>query len=239
MSGSSASDVILIRHAQSQWNLENRFSGWADPPLTPAGEQEAQAAGSLLKQLGYRFDLAYTSRLRRAITTLDLILTAMQHPEIPVHRDWRLNERHYGQLQGTLKTPEAHKTTPEQIWRWRRSYMDKADVLDENDPRHPRHSELYRDLDPRLLPGVENLAECRVRIEAFWQERVVPDLAANKNVLISAHGNSLRALLMALADMSVEEVEQFEIPTGIPIRLSLDGQGRLREWYYLEAEGTP
>lgn len=237
MSDSSASDVILIRHAQSQWNLENRFSGWADPPLTSAGEQEAEAAGKLLKQLGCRFDLAYTSRLQRAITTLDLILSTMSHPEIPVYRDWRLNERHYGHLQGTEKTAEAHNTTPEQIWRWRRSYMDKAQALDQQDPRHPRQSELYRDLDPSLLPGVENLAECRVRVEAFWQERVVPDLAANKNLLISAHGNSLRALLMALADMSVEEVEQFEIPTGIPIRLRLDDQGQLQEWFYLEAKG--
>lgn len=236
MSGSSTSDVILIRHAQSQWNLENRFSGWADPPLTRVGELEAEAAGRLLKQLGCQFDLAYTSRLQRAITTLDLILKTMAHPEIPVHRDWRLNERHYGHLQGTEKTPEAHNTTPEQIWRWRRSYLDKAEMLEENDPRHPRQSELYRDLDPTLLPGVENLAECRVRVEAFWQERVVPDLAANKNLLISAHGNSLRALLMALADMSVEEVEQFEIPTGIPIRLRLGEQGQLQEWFYLEAE---
>lgn len=232
---SSASDVILIRHAQSQWNLENRFSGWADPPLTPAGEQEAEAAGRLLAQLGCHFDLAYSSRLQRAITTLDLILSAMHHPEIPIHQDWRLNERHYGQLQGTEKTPEAHNTTPEQIWRWRRSYLDKAEILPDDDPRHPRQSELYRDLDPSSLPGVENLAECRVRVEAFWQERVVPDLAANKNLLISAHGNSLRALLMALADMSVEEVEQFEIPTGIPIRLRLDAQGHLLEWFYLES----
>ncbi len=225
--------VMLIRHAQSQWNLENRFSGWADPPLTPAGEAEAVLAGEHLRRLGFRFDIAFTSRLSRAKATLEILLRHMHHPPIPTQDDWRLNERHYGSLEGKVKTPEANNTTPGQIWRWRRSYLEKAEPLSLDDPRHPRFSRLYKDLDPALLPSVENLADTRLRVMALWKELILPQVRSKKTPIVSAHGNTLRALLMGIADMSVEEIESFEIPTGIPIQVKLDGGGRFLSWEYL------
>ncbi len=225
--------VILVRHAQSQWNLENRFSGWADPPLTPAGAEEAIAAGEHLRRLGYRFDIAFTSRLSRAKTTLEILLRQMSHPPIPIKEDWRLNERHYGALEGRIKTPEANNTTPEQVWRWRRSYLEKAEPLSLDDPRHPRLSPLYKDLDTALLPAVENLADTRLRVMALWDEEILPDAMSGQRPIVSAHGNTLRALLMGVADMSVEQIESFEIPTGIPMQVQLDERGKFQSWKYL------
>lgn len=226
--------VVLIRHAQSQWNVENRFSGWADPPLTDEGKSEAVRAAQLLKKHGFTFDIAYCSYLKRTRQTLDIMLNELQQQNIDIKEDWRLNERHYGSLQGKVKTAEANNTTPEQIWRWRRSYLDKAEPLAPSDPRHPANDPRYLNVDHALLPAVENLAETRARVSQFWYEEIAPTSAAGRSILISAHGNSLRALLMELAQMSVEEVESFEIPTGTPILVEPPANTSVGwQWQYL------
>ena len=226
--------VILIRHAQSQWNLENRFSGWADPLLTAEGEREARNAGIMLRQKGFQFDHAYCSYLQRTRQTLDIMLSELQQSDLTITEDWRLNERHYGSLQGKIKTPEANNTTEEQIWRWRRSYLDKAEPLALDDPRHPRNNPRYGDVSPERLPAVENLAETRIRIAEFWQQQIIEKYSAGATVLISAHGNSLRALLMELAQMSVTEVESFEIPTGTPIAVEKQASNDHWQWHYMD-----
>lgn len=226
--------VILIRHAQSQWNLENRFTGWANPPLTQAGEQEARQAGKLLAASGFTFDAAYSSRLQRATTTLDILLDELQSQGLPRREDWRLNERHYGTLQGLNKAEAAQSTGEHQVWRWRRGYLDKAEPLLRSDPAHPLHDPLYRDVPPHLLPGVENLVQTRARVMDFWREQIVPRIRQGERLLISTHGNTLRALLMDLSGMSVHEVESFEIPTATPIEYHFDGNGQPLYWHYLD-----
>lgn len=223
--------MVLIRHAQSQWNRENRFTGWADPPLTAAGVAEAERAGEAL-QLHYRFDVAYSSRLQRAVRTLEILLDRLDQPNLPQHQHWRLNERHYGALQGVNKAQAAEGVGEHQVWRWRRGYEDSATPLPRTDSSHPVNDPLYADVDPRLLPDVENLAATRARVAAFWQEQINPRVLAGERVLISAHGNTLRALLMQLAGMSVEEVEGFEIPTATPIFCRFNRHGRLLGWCY-------
>jgi 2,3-bisphosphoglycerate-dependent phosphoglycerate mutase len=230
----NGANVVLIRHAQSQWNLENRFTGWADPPLTEAGVAEAVAAGDWLHQHGYRFDVAYSSRLQRAINTLDILLERLGQAGIPRYADWRLNERHYGALQGVNKAEAMAEVGEHQVWRWRRGYKDQAAPLLRSHPDHPVNDRRYADLDPRQLPGVENLARTRARVMLFWQEQVQPRIQRAERVLISAHGNTLRALLMDLADMSVDEVEGFEIPTATPIQCHFDHGGQLIDWGYLD-----
>ncbi|WP_455365995.1 2,3-bisphosphoglycerate-dependent phosphoglycerate mutase [Kaarinaea lacus] len=227
-------DVILIRHAQSQWNLENRFTGWANPPLTQAGLLEAEQAGRLLHEHGYQFDAAFSSRLIRAQQTLGVILDSLQQSDIPQYQDWRLNERHYGLLQGVSKAEKANEVGEEQVWRWRRGYEDKAEPLPRTDPTHPVNDPLYRDIDPTLLPDVENLLETRERVIQFWQQRVSPYIRLGERVLISSHGNTLRALIMSLANLGVEEVESFEIPTGKPIIYTFKRNAEPLDWSYLE-----
>ena len=226
--------VILIRHAQSQWNQENRFTGWADPPLTDAGIAEAKQAGEWLRINGYRFDAAYSSRLQRAITTLDILLAQIGQNDLPRQQDWRLNERHYGALQGVNKAIAADEVGAQQVWRWRRGYEDSALALLPIDPRHPRNNPLYADIDPQRLPGVENLAQTRVRVMSFWKEQMEPRIQRGERVLISAHGNTLRALLMDLAGMSVEQVEGFEIPTATPILYRFNDRGQPLDWRYMD-----
>lgn len=225
--------VVMIRHAQSLWNKQNRFTGWANPPLTEAGVVEAVHAGILLKNSGFQFDIAYSSRLQRAINTTELVLDAMRQSYIPQYQDWRLNERHYGVLQGFNKTDAAAEAGEHQVWRWRRGYEDRAEPLLVTDNKHPRHDPLYADVDPQILPGVENLAQTRERVIQFWQEHIVQHINNHKRVLISAHGNTLRALLMALSDMSIAEVESFEIPTATPIVYEFDETGKPIMWDYL------
>ena len=227
--------VVLIRHAKSQWNQENRFTGWADPPLTAAGIAEAQRAGTWLRNHDYRFDVAYCSRLQRAITTLDILLQQLGQEGLPRQQDWRLNERHYGTLQGVNKAEAAAQVGEQQVWRWRRGYEDRATALLRTDPQHPGNNPRYANIDPRQLPGVENLAQTRTRVLALWNERVVPYLRQGHRVLISAHGNTLRALLMGLSGMSIKEVEGFEIPTATPILYRFDHQGRPLDWRYLDS----
>jgi 2,3-bisphosphoglycerate-dependent phosphoglycerate mutase len=229
-------DVILIRHAQSQWNLENRFTGWANPPLTQAGFDEARHAALLLKEHGYRFDVAFSSRLIRAQQTLDVILQTLEQTGLPQFQDWRLNERHYGLLQGVNKAEKAKEVGEQQVWRWRRGYEDKAAPLPRTDPSHPVNDPLYHDVDPDLLPDVENLKETRARVMQFWQERIEPYVRLGERVLISSHGNTLRALLMGVANLSVTQVESFEIPTGKPIIYTFNRKAEPLEWRYLEEQ---
>lgn len=229
-------EVVMIRHAQSTWNAEGRFTGWANPPLNAFGEAEAAKAGKTLKQSGYQFDQVYSSYLQRAETTARILLAELGKPNTPMALDWRLNERHYGDLQGKSKTEMAETVGKEQVHRWRRGYKDTPPPLAYEDPRHPRFDPIFKDIAPEQLPGVESLADTRARAMAFWQDKVVPDMAEGKRVLIAAHGNTLRGIIMALSKMSESEVETFEIPTGTPIVYSFDADGTPLSWKYLQAD---
>jgi 2,3-bisphosphoglycerate-dependent phosphoglycerate mutase len=231
--------VVLIRHAQSLWNKENRFTGWADPPLTEAGLAEAEHAAETLRAAGFRFDAAYSSRLQRARQTLEVLLKTLRQTAIPRFEDWRLNERHYGLLQGLNKAQAAAEVGEAQVWRWRRGYEDKVQPLPRTDLSHAIHNPLYQDVDPAMLPDVENLAETRARVMAFWREQIMPPIQSGQRLLISAHGNTLRALLMDLAGMSVAEVEAFEIPTATPIVYSFSRDAQPLAWRYLTTEQQP
>ncbi|NND36363.1 MAG: 2,3-diphosphoglycerate-dependent phosphoglycerate mutase, partial [Gammaproteobacteria bacterium] len=211
---------LLCRHGQSDWNLKNLFTGWKDVDLTEQGNQEAIDAGRLLRELGYDFDIAYTSVLKRAIRTLWHITDQMDLMWIPVVRDWRLNERHYGALQGLNKAETAAKYGDEQVHIWRRSYDIPPPPMAEDDERHPRFDPRYRGIGN--LPGSESLKLTLERVMPCWDDLIAPDLKAGKNVLISAHGNSLRALVKMLDGVSDDEITQFNIPTGIPLAYELD-----------------
>ena len=215
-----AGKLLLCRHGQSDWNLKNLFTGWKDVDLTEQGNREAIDAGRLLRELDYDFDIAYTSVLKRAIRTLWHITDQMDLMWIPVVRDWRLNERHYGALQGLNKAETAAKYGDEQVHIWRRSYDIPPPPMAEDDERHPRFDPRYRGVEN--LPGSESLKLTLERVKPSWDELIAPDLKAGKNVLISAHGNSLRALVKMLDDVSDDDITQFNIPTGIPLAYELD-----------------
>jgi 2,3-bisphosphoglycerate-dependent phosphoglycerate mutase len=215
-----AGKLVLCRHGQSDWNLKNLFTGWTDVDLTDQGRKEAVEAGRVLSELDYAFDLAYTSVLARAIHTLWLMLDELDRVWIPVIRDWRLNERHYGALQGLNKAETAAKYGEEQVHIWRRSYDITPPPLDPDDERHPRHDQRYAGI--ANLPATESLATTLERVLPCWNERIAPDLRAGKNVLIAAHGNSLRALVKMLDEVSEDEITGFNIPTGIPLAYELD-----------------
>ena len=215
-----AGKLVLCRHGQSDWNLKNLFTGWTDVDLTEKGIAEAVAAGKLLKELGYDFDIAYTSVLKRAIRTLWLMLDEMDLMWIPVVRDWRWNERHYGALQGLNKGETAAKYGDEQVHIWRRSYDIPPPVLEADDERHPAHDRRYAGI--ANLPATESLSTTLERVRPCWEETVVPELQAGKNVLIAAHGNSLRALVKMLDEVSDEKITGFNIPTGVPLAYELD-----------------
>ena len=215
-----AGKLLLCRHGQSDWNLKNLFTGWKDVDLTEQGNQEAIDAGRLLRELDYDFDIAYTSVLKRAIRTLWHITDQMDLMWIPVVRDWRLNERHYGALQGLNKAETAAKYGDEQVHIWRRSYDITPPPMAEDDERHPRFDPRYRGVDN--VPGTESLKLTLERVMPCWDELIAPDLKAGKNVLISAHGNSLRALVKMLDGVSDDDITQFNIPTGIPLAYELD-----------------
>ncbi len=212
--------LVLCRHGQSDWNLKNLFTGWTDVDLTEQGIAEAVAAGRLLSELGYEFDIAYTSVLKRAIRTLWLMLDEMDRMWIPVVRDWRLNERHYGALQGLNKAETAAKYGDEQVHIWRRSYDVPPPELDTSDERHPSHDPRYAGVDK--LPSTESLATTLERVAPYWNDVIAPELQSGRNVLIAAHGNSLRALVKMLDEISDEEITGFNIPTGIPLAYELD-----------------
>jgi 2,3-bisphosphoglycerate-dependent phosphoglycerate mutase len=215
-----AGKLVLCRHGQSDWNLKNLFTGWTDVDLTDKGIQEAKAAGKLLKDLDYKFDVAFTSVLRRAIWTLWLMLDEMDRVWIPVHRDWRLNERHYGALQGLNKAETAAKYGDEQVHIWRRSYDVPPPVLEFEDERHPAHDERYAGIEN--LPATESLATTLDRVTPCWNDAIAPQLRDGKDVFIAAHGNSLRALVKMLDGISDDEITAFNIPTGIPLAYELD-----------------
>jgi 2,3-bisphosphoglycerate-dependent phosphoglycerate mutase len=215
-----AGKLVLCRHGQSEWNLKNLFTGWTDVDLTEKGIDEAKAAGQLLADLGYDFDIAYTSVLKRAIRTLWLMLDEMDRMWIPVIRDWRLNERHYGALQGLNKAETAAKYGDEQVHIWRRSYDVLPPVLELDDERHPSQDLRYAGIES--VPAAESLATTLERVLPCWNETIAADLRAGKNVLIAAHGNSLRALVKMLDEVSEEEITGFNIPTGVPLAYELD-----------------
>ena len=215
-----AGKLVLCRHGQSDWNLKNLFTGWKDVDLTQQGIQEAVDAGRLLREMGYEFDIAYTSVLKRAIRTLWLVLDEMDLMWIPVVRDWRLNERHYGALQGLNKAETAAKYGDDQVHIWRRSYDIPPPELEADDERHPSHDPRYAGIEN--LPGTESLAITLDRVRPCWEEVIAPELRAGKDVLIAAHGNSLRALVKMLDQVSDEDITGFNIPTGIPLAYELD-----------------
>jgi len=215
-----AGKLVLCRHGQSDWNLKNLFTGWTDVELTEKGIAEATDAGQLLKSLDYEFDIAFTSVLKRAIRTLWIMLDEMDRIWIPVIRDWRLNERHYGALQGLNKGETAAKYGDEQVHIWRRSYAIPPPALEIDDERHPVHDKRYAGIEN--LPATESLATTLERVLPCWEECIVPELKSGKNVLIAAHGNSLRALVKMLDEISEEEITGFNIPTGVPLAYELD-----------------
>ena len=212
--------LVLCRHGQSDWNLKNLFTGWTDVDLTDKGVQEASTAGKLLLEAGVLPDVAYTSVLKRAIRTLWLILDGMDRMWIPVHRDWRLNERHYGALQGLDKAETAAKYGDDQVHIWRRSYDIPPPALESDDQRHPRFDQRYQGL--QNLPATESLKTTLDRVQPYWEETIKPRLSQGDNVLIAAHGNSLRALVKLLDGISDEEITGLNIPTGIPLVYTLD-----------------
>jgi 2,3-bisphosphoglycerate-dependent phosphoglycerate mutase len=219
-----AGQLVLLRHGQSTWNLENLFTGWVDVDLTEQGRNEARAAGRLLKEQGFEFQLAFTSVLKRAIRTLWLALDEMDRMWLPVERSWRLNERHYGALQGLNKAETVAKFGAEQVKIWRRSYDIPPPALTLDDERHPRFDLRYTNQQPEELPVSESLKTTLDRVLPYWNNRLAPELKAGRNVLVVAHGNSLRALVKMLDGMSDSDIVEFNIPTGVPIHYELDGE---------------
>jgi 2,3-bisphosphoglycerate-dependent phosphoglycerate mutase len=216
--------LILVRHGQSVWNVENLFTGWHDVDLTDLGRVEAEQAGKELLREGLKPDIAFTSVLKRAIRTLWIILDTTDRMWLPVERTWRLNERHYGALQGLDKAQTVAKHGEAQVKIWRRSYDIPPPPLDSDDPRQPRFDPRYSEVDPAWLPSSESLKDTLARVLPYWESRVVPQLRDGKNVLIVAHGNSLRALVKMLDMMAESDIVEFNIPTGIPILYDLDEQ---------------
>ena len=220
----STGKLLLLRHGQSIWNLENLFTGWVDVDLSEQGRQEAQEAGRLLKAEGIAFDIAFTSVLKRAIRTLWMALDEMDMMWLPVERTWRLNERHYGSLQGLNKTQTVEKHGAEQVKVWRRSYDIPPPPLPQSDPGHPRFDRRYAGVPAGELPSAESLKDTLARVLPFWNTRIAPELTAGRNVLVAAHGNSLRALVKMLDGMSDAAIVELNIPTGVPLLYELDGK---------------
>lgn len=225
--------LVLVRHGQSTWNLENRFTGWTDVGLTEQGNQEAHDGGRLLREGGYTFDLAYTSVLKRAIKTLWIVMEEMELEWIPVVRAWQLNERHYGALQGLNKAEMAQKFGEEQVKIWRRSYDTRPPALEMEDPRHPRFDPRYANLSASELPASECLKDTVNRMLPYWHTTIAPNVKSGKRVLIAAHGNSLRALVKYLDNISDEEIVGLNIPTGIPLVYELTKDLRPIKSFYL------
>ncbi len=230
--------LVLIRHGESVWNLENRFTGWTDVGLTERGTQEAHTGGIALRENKFAFDLAYTSVLKRAIKTLWIVLEEMGLEWIPVHRAWQLNERHYGALQGLNKAETAMKFGEEQVKLWRRSYDVPPPVLEMDDPRHPRFDPRYAGLAEADLPKSECLKDTVNRMLPYWFNTIAPTVQSGKKVLVVAHGNSLRALVKYLDNISDEEIVGLNIPTGIPLVYELNSELRPITHYYLADEET-
>ena len=225
--------VVLLRHGESTWNKENKFTGWTDVPLTEKGRQEAKEAGRTLKKEGYTFDVAFTNVLVRTTETLDIVLKEMNLTHIPVHKSWRLNERHYGALQGLNKAEMAAKYGEEQLLKWRRSYDTRPPALKEDDERYPGKDPKYKDLDKKDIPLTESLKDTVKRFVPYWKEEIVSALKAGKKVLICASGNSLRALVKHTDKVPDEEIVHFNIPTGVPLVYEFDDKLKPIKHYFL------
>jgi 2,3-bisphosphoglycerate-dependent phosphoglycerate mutase len=225
--------LVLLRHGESTWNKENRFTGWTDVDLSERGRAEATEAGRLLREGGFTFDIAYTSVLKRAIRTLWIALDALDQLWIPVEKSWRLNERHYGALQGLNKAETAARHGEAQTKIWRRSFDIPPPALTSDDPRHPSHDARYASLDPKDLPNTESLKDTIDRFLPYWHDTIAPQIRAGKRVLIAAHGNSLRALVKYLDGISESEIVELNIPTGIPLVYELDAALKPIRHYYL------
>lgn len=225
--------IVLLRHGESIWNKENRFTGWTDVDLTPRGMEEARNAGRLLREHGFKFDLAYTSVLKRAIRTLWITLDEMDQMWVPIHHTWRLNERHYGALQGLNKVETAARYGDEQVLVWRRSYDTKPPVLTIDDERYPGNDPRYKDLADKDIPLAECLKDTVERFLPYWNTTIAPQVKSGKSVIITAHGNSLRALVKYLDDISDEAILDCNIPTGVPLIYELDDNLQPTRNYYL------
>lgn len=225
--------IVLLRHGQSTWNQENRFTGWTDVDLTEQGRQEAAAAGCLLKQAGFYFDEAYTSYLKRAVKTLSIVLDTLDQDYLPVYKSWRLNEKHYGALQGLNKAETAAKYGEEQVKIWRRSYDVPAPALPANDPRDPHLDPRYRLVPPQYLPMTESLQSTIARLLPYWQTIIFPRLKTVNQILITAHGNSLRGIVKYLKNIPDDEIINLNLPTGVPYVFEFDDALTLKRDYFL------
>ena len=228
--------LVLIRHGESDWNRKNLFTGWTDVELTEKGENEGRTAGRLLRENGFDFDLCYTSYLKRAIHTLQFVLQQMDRDWLPVVKDWKLNERHYGALQGLNKAETAAKYGEEQVLIWRRSFDVRPPLLEETDDRNPKLVPQYREIEKDKLPLGESLADTIERVLPYYEQVILPQMQQGKRILIAAHGNSLRALVMKLEGLSEEEIMEVNIPTGVPLIYELDEVGVVTKKYYLGDE---
>ena len=225
--------IVLLRHGESTWNKENRFTGWTDVDLSEKGYEEAREAARLLKEAGFQFDVAHTSVLKRAIRTLFMVMDGLDQLWIPVKKSWRLNERHYGALQGLNKAETAAKHGDDQVLVWRRSYDIPPPELDLEDPRHARFDPRYRNVPARDLPRTEALKNTVERFVPYWNESIVPDIVAGKSVIITAHGNSIRALLKYLENIPENEIVELNIPTAVPLVYELTDDMKPIRRYYL------
>jgi len=231
--GDGRHKLVLIRHGESTWNQENRFTGWTDVDLSDKGCEEAHKAGQVLERDGYTFDVAYVSVLKRAIRTLWIVLEEMDLMWLPVHNSWRLNERHYGALQGLNKSEMAAKFSEEQVKIWRRSYDVPPPALEKSDPRYPGFDRRYANLKPEELPLTECLKDTVTRFLPFWHETLAPVVRSGQRVLVAAHGNSIRAMVKYLDNVSDQEIVGINIPTGIPLVYELDAELKPIKHYYL------
>ena len=225
--------LVLLRHGESVWNKANRFTGWTDVDLSEKGIEEAKTSGEVLKKDGYAFDIAYTSVLKRAIRTLWIVQDIMDLMWIPVRRSWRLNEKHYGALQGLNKSETAKKYGDEQVLMWRRAYDVRPPALEESDKRHPAHDPKYKDLPEKDIPATECLKDTVERFLPYWHDTIAPALKKGKKILIAAHGNSLRALVKYLDNVPDKKIVKLNIPTGIPLVYELDKDLKPTKHYYL------
>jgi len=225
--------LVIIRHGQSVWNAQNIFTGWTDVDLSPEGIEEAKIAGIILKKDGYVFDLAFTSVLSRAIQTLEIILKEME-VTIPIEYSWRLNERHYGALQGMNKFEIRDKYGEEQFMQWRRGYTFRPPELPEGDLRSSKSDPKYKDLKPEEIPMTESLKDTEKRVLPFWNENIIPAIKDGKRILISAHGNSIRAIIKFVEELDEAEIEKVEIPTGVPMVYEFDENMKMTSKYYLD-----
>ena len=230
--------LVLLRHGESVWNRENRFTGWTDVDLTEQGVAEARRGGRLLREQGFTFDVAFTSVLKRAIKTLHFALDEMDHLWIPVEKSWRLNERHYGDLQGKNKAETAAQYGDAQVKIWRRSYDVPPAPLAQDDPRHPRNDPRYASLAASDLPRTECLRDTVARFRPYWEDRIAPELRAGRRVLIAAHGNSLRALIKMLDGISDADIVELNVPTGQPLAYELDANLRPVRSGYLDPDAA-